>query len=70
METACNHENLNYFMKNYNLSFKELLSDNRSEFKGKNLRHLEEHSFERLPIKIEINGLNPIKFLKNCQRIS
>ncbi len=33
-------------MKNYNLEFKELLSNNGSEFKGKDIKYLEEHPFE------------------------
>ena len=45
---------LNYFVRNYNIEFKELLSDNGSEFGGKNLKHPKEHPFERLLMEMEI----------------
>ena len=45
---------LNYFRKNHNIEFKELLSDNGSEFGGKNLKHPDEHPFERLLLEMGI----------------
>jgi len=45
---------LNYFQQTHNLRFKELLSDNGSEFGGKNLKHPEDHPFERMLIEMGI----------------
>lgn len=45
---------LNYFQQAHNIQFKELLSDNGSEFGGKNLKHPEEHPFERMLIEMNI----------------
>ncbi len=45
---------LNYFQQNHNIEFKELLSDNGSEFGGKNLKHPEDHPFERMLIEMGI----------------
>ncbi len=45
---------LNYFKQNHNIEFKELLSDNGSEFGGKSLKNPEEHPFERMLIEMEI----------------
>lgn len=45
---------LNYFQQTHNIRFKEMLSDNGSEFGGKNLKHHEDHPFERMLIEMEI----------------
>jgi transposase InsO family protein len=45
---------LSYFQKVHNIEFKELLSDNGSEFGGKNLKNKEEHCFERMLIEMGI----------------
>jgi len=45
---------LNYFQQTHNIQFKELLSDNGSEFGGKNLKHPEDHPFERMLIEMNI----------------
>lgn len=45
---------LNYFQQTHNIKFKELLSDNGSEFGGKNLKHPEDHPFERMLLEMEI----------------
>ena len=45
---------LNYFHQVHKIDFKELLSDNGSEFGGKNLKHPEEHPFERMLIEVGI----------------
>lgn len=44
----------NYFRKNHSIEFKELLSDNGSEFGGKNIKFPEKHPFERLLIEMGI----------------
>jgi transposase InsO family protein len=44
----------NYFQQNHQIEFKELLSDNGAEFGGKNIKHPEEHPFERLLIEMNI----------------
>lgn len=45
---------LNYFQQTHNIEFKEILSDNGVEFGGKNLKHPEEHPFERMLIEMNI----------------
>lgn len=45
---------LNYFQQTHRIQFKELLSDNGSEFGGKNLKHPEDHPFERMLIEMNI----------------
>ena len=45
---------LNYFQQVHNIEFKELLSDNGSEFGKKNMKSPEEHPFERLLIEMGI----------------
>lgn len=45
---------LNYFQQVHNISFKEMLSDNGSEFGGKNLKNKEENPFERMLMEIGI----------------
>lgn len=45
---------LNYFQQAHNIRFKELLSDNGSEFGGKNLKNPEEHPFERMLIEMNV----------------
>lgn len=45
---------LNYFQQAHSIQFRELLSDNGSEFGGKNLKHPEEHPFERMLIEMNI----------------
>lgn len=45
---------LNYFQQAHSIQFKELLSDNGSEFGGKNLKHPEDHPFERMLIEMNI----------------
>lgn len=45
---------LNYFQQTHNIKFKEILSDNGVEFGGKNLKHPEEHPFERMLIEMDI----------------
>jgi hypothetical protein len=45
---------LNYFQQAHNIQFKEILSDNGSEFGGKNLAHPKEHPFERMLIEMNI----------------
>lgn len=45
---------LNYFQQNHSIQFKELLSDNGSEFGGKNLKSPEDHPFERMLIEMDI----------------
>jgi transposase InsO family protein len=44
----------NYFQKEHNITFSELLSDNGSEFGGKNLKKPEEHPFERMLLEMDI----------------
>ncbi len=45
---------LNYFKQTYDIEFKELLSDNGSEFGRKNMKSPEKHPFERLLIETGI----------------
>jgi len=45
---------LNYFQQTHKIRFKELLSDNGSEFGGKNLKHPEDHPFERMLMEMDI----------------
>jgi len=45
---------LNYFQQAHGIEFKELLSDNGSEFGKKNMKTPEEHPFERLLIEMGI----------------
>jgi len=45
---------LNYFQQTHNIQFKELLSDNGSEFGGKNLKTPKDHPFERMLIEMDI----------------
>lgn len=45
---------LNYFQQTHNIKFKDLLSDNGSEFGGKNLKKPEENPFERMLIEMDI----------------
>lgn len=45
---------LNYFQQTHNIKFKELLSDNGSEFGRKNLKKPEDHPFERMLIETDI----------------
>jgi transposase InsO family protein len=45
---------LNYFQQAHNIQFKELLSDNGSEFGGKNLKNPQDHPFERMLIEMDI----------------
>ena len=45
---------LNYFRQTHQIEFKELLSDNGAEFGGKNIKHPEEHPFERLLLETGI----------------
>jgi len=45
---------LNYFRQTHQIEFKELLSDNGAEFGRKNIKHPEEHPFERLLIEMGI----------------
>ena len=45
---------LNYFQQVHKIEFKELLSDNGAEFGGRNLKHPEQHPFERLMIEMGI----------------
>ena len=45
---------LNYFDQTHAIQFKEILSDNGSEFGGKKLKHPEEHPFERMLLEMEI----------------
>jgi len=45
---------LNYFHQVHNIKFKEILSDNGSEFGGKNLKSPEDHPFERMLIEMNI----------------
>jgi transposase InsO family protein len=44
----------NYFLSEHDIAFKELLSDNGSEFGGKNIKSPEEHPFERMLIEMNI----------------
>ncbi len=44
----------NYFMQNHDIKFKEILSDNGSEFGGKNTKSPEDHPFERMLIEMGI----------------
>lgn len=43
-----------YFKQSYGIEFQELLSDNGSEFGGKNIKFPEEHPFERMLIEMNI----------------
>jgi len=45
---------LNYFKQAYNIEFKELLSDNGSEFGKKNIKSPADHPFERLLMEMGI----------------
>ena len=45
---------LNYFQQNHSIQFKELLSDNGSEFGGKKLKYPEDHPFEHMLIEMNI----------------
>ncbi len=45
---------LNYFRQAYNIEFKELISDNGSEFGAKQKKRPEEHPFERMLIEMGI----------------
>jgi len=45
---------LNYFQRIHSIQFEELLSDNGVEFGGKNLKHPEDHPFERMLIEMNI----------------
>ena len=45
---------LNYFQQVHKIEFKELISDNGAEFGGRNLKHPEQHPFERLMIEMGI----------------
>ena len=45
---------LNYFQANHSIEFKEILSDNGSEFGAKNMKKPEEHPFERMLIETNI----------------
>lgn len=45
---------LNYFQQAHNIEFKEILSDNGSEFGGKNLKNPGDHPFERMLIEMNI----------------
>lgn len=44
----------NYFLNTHGIEFKELLSDNGSEFGAKNMKTPEEHPFERMLIEMSI----------------
>lgn len=44
----------NYFQQTHNIAFKELLSDNGSEFGGKHIKSPDEHPFERMLIEMNI----------------
>ena len=45
---------LSYFQQTHNIKFKEILSDNGSEFGGKNLKKPLEHPFERMLIEMDV----------------
>lgn len=45
---------LNYFQQAHSIRFQEILSDNGSEFGGKNLKRPEEHPFERMLMEMDI----------------
>ena len=44
----------NYFHKEHDITFSEILSDNGSEFGGKNLKDPEAHPFERMLLEMDI----------------